>query len=378
MRRVLSLVLALSLLLIGGCWDRLIIEELALAFGIGIDIDPDNPEMFRMSIVNPSFSDTAKEKVNRLAAKGYSLPSIFFALQRQYDRELVLGQIIVAVFSEEAARRGLLHSTMRQIDQERDINPNVKILVVRGATAQEVIYLEPSEDERLAKYLSNLLEKNYDTGAVPRVTAFQYLHRYNTAGIDPIVPIVELTGPEGKENGVVLTGLAAIDATGRMKGTLTDQQMILFLYLTESSPQGRLATKLNIAGELRDTSLFVKHVDLSMKATVENGRPRIAIEMALDVDIIDIRWDVNVIERQDVDAIIGKALARDIQGNSLELIKQTQEWGTDILGLGQHMRVQNPEWFRNKDWSKEYSQGDITLQVKVRVMRTGTLSNPDY
>ena len=115
-----------------------------------------------------------------------------------------------------------------------------------------------------------------------------------------------------------------------------------------------------------------------MKATVENGRPRIAIEMALDVDIIDIRWDVNVIERQDVDAIIGKALARDIQGNSLELIKQTQEWGTDILGLGQHMRVQNPEWFRNKDWSKEYSQGDITLQVKVRVMRTGTLSNPDY
>ena len=195
MKKVLLLVLCLSLVLVGGCWDVLVVEELALAFAIGIDHDVNNPRRFILSMTNPTFSETSQSDTRKILTESYSLSNAFFNLQRQRERILVLGQITSIVFSEEAARSGLLHNIMRQVDQQRDMNPNVHLLIVRGHKAQDVIFMKPEENARVAVYLDKVMNTNFTAGEAPRISASRYWVSYSTAGIDPVIPVIELTGP---------------------------------------------------------------------------------------------------------------------------------------------------------------------------------------
>jgi len=377
MKKVVLILLCFSLTFLGGCWDQLIVEELALVLSMGFDPDPEDPELFLMTVTNPAFSETAIEETKKLSAKGYSLSNGFYNMQRQRDRLLVLGQVSTLIFSEEAAKNGLLNQILHEVDQQRDMNPNADILVVRGTTAQEVVQLEPVEEARVAVYLSNVLDRNCNNGLVPRISASGYWFRYSTAGLDPVVPVIELIGPGEQKNGVALAGLAAFDSQGKMKGVISDHQVVHFMMLTGQNRRGRFTTKLEIDGKHRDTSMYIKDVSTKIKSQVQDGSARIAISMEVDVDIINVRWDVNVVE-EEADKKLESILARDIQGNALDMIRQSQAWGSDILGLGQYVRIQNPQWFRGKDWGKEYKNSDITLEVKVNVKRIGTLVNPLY
>lgn len=378
MKKVLLLLLIFSLLGVSGCWDQQVIENLAIVLGMGIDVVPGDPDLFFLTTINPNFSETAKKKAKRIVSKGYTLVETFANMQRQRNHKLVLGQVTSLVFSEEAAKGGLLNRIMVELDQIRDVDPEVYIVIVRGATAREVLYLEPEEEERTALYLTDLLVRNAENGTAPLITAAHYWYTHVTAGIDPVVPIIELAGTEEKKNGVIITGLAAFDVSGQMKEALTDQQAVLFLLLSGQLQRGQFATKLVIDGKHRDTSMFIKKASPKIKCTIKDGKPALAIKLAVEVDIIDIVWDVNVIKKKDADKVIGHALALDIQGNALKMIRQTQKWGTDILGLGQYARIEDPKWFRQADWSKEYTKSDVSLEVKVKIQRIGTLTNPEY
>lgn len=377
MRKLVLLVLTLSLLLVGGCWDQLIIEELAMAYAIGFDTDPTDPQLFILTTTNPTFSESSKDETKKLVGKGYSLSNAFFNMQRQRDRILVLGQVATLVFSEDAARKGLLHQIMREVDQQRDINPNAKIVIVRGSEAREVIFLEPVEEAWVARFLSDLLDHNFNSGIVPRITVSRYWVSYSTAGVVPVVPVIELTGSDDEKIGVNIVGLAALDSTGRMQGILTDQETTHFMLLTGQNRRGRATTKLPIDGALRDTSGFIKNVSRHVTTSIVDGKARIAIKLKVSVDIINIDWDTDVTQ-PGIDEKVEKALARDIQGNALEMLRKTQDWGTDVVGLGQYVRIQNPQWFRGKNWDEEYKKSEISLEVVVEVKRLGALVNPQY
>ena len=145
MKKNLALLLTLGLIFLSGCWDRQIIEELSIALCMGIDVAPE-PDLFYLTTTNPTFSDTALKKAKRLVSKGYTLVETFANMQRQRNHKLVLGQVASLVFSEEAAKEGLLNRILLELDQIRDVDPDVFIMIVRGASAREVLYLEPEEE----------------------------------------------------------------------------------------------------------------------------------------------------------------------------------------------------------------------------------------
>jgi len=375
MKKILLLLLCGALIFIGGCWDQFIIEELALAFAMGVDHDPDDPDLLTLTMTNPTFSETAEHSTKKIIAQGYTLTSAFLNMQRQRDRFLVLGQVNTLVFSEETARSGLMHKIMQEVDQQRDMNPNARVVIVRGAKAQEVVYLEPGEETRVAVFLENLLDRNYNAGAMIKQTASRYWFQSSTAGIDPMIPIIEVSGHEDDINSLVIVGLATFDSEGRMIGDITDMETIHVMMLTGQTRRGRFATKLNVEGRLRNTSVFIKGVKNQFNTSIVNDSPRIAISMEIDIDVNNVDWDTDILEGE-VQSILENALAQDIQGNALEMIRKTQVWGTDILGLGQYVRIQNPKWFRGRDWHEDYKQSHITLEVKVNIKRIGTLVNP--
>lgn len=379
MKKMIALFLLISLLFTGGCWDWRIIDKQAIMFGLGVDAVETDPDMFKITFVNPTFTQEAEDISVINTVIGFSLEQALMNLHHQKDQRPAVGKVSILLFSEDIARDGGMHIIMRQWDQLRENNPNTLLCIIRGASARKVFILKISQQPRVAVFLTDLLEQNIMNGRAPRITASNYWFQYHTRGISPVVPIIELTGIEEEETGLLLAGLAVVDETGVMRGSLSDTETLMYMLLTNNLQRGRIYTKIDFA-EQKDRLLnaFIQKSTSKVNTKIVNDKPVINIKIQIFINGLDVDLYLDTHLKDEVYSGLEQALARDIQGNMLRVLKKTQGWESDIMGLGQHVRVQNPQWFQGQDWPQKYGESEIHVEVSVKIKRMMNIINPNY
>ena len=379
MKKVVTVLLLLAMLSCSGCWDWRIIDELAIIFGIGIDLVEEEPEQFQITFVNPIFEEEAEVVRNVTSVRGYSLAQALINLQHQRQQQPVLGKVDVIVFSEETAQSGAMHQILRQYDQIRDKNPRAWICIVTGTSAQEVINLSPPEQPRTAVLLANMLRHNFSEGRMPEVNALDYWIKYNTGGITPVIPVIELTGTGEEPSGILIAGLAIIDEDGRMKASLSDTETFFYMLLTDNIQRGRFHTRVNYGDqENRTLTAFLQSNATGVQSRIVQDKAVINIKMDITLTSLNVDLLLDSHLKEEVFRELEEALAHDFQGNILKVLKKSQVCEADIIGLGQHVRIQHPQWFRGKDWAQAFGQSEINVEVNVTIKRLGSLINPNY
>jgi len=376
MKKFAALFLIAALLFTSGCWDYKVIDDLALIFAIGIDQDDTDPEKIIVSMNNPAFEEEAEEPVVRTSVTGYSVQQALMNAQVQRNRALALGKLSVLIFSEETAKNGNMHKALQHLEQVQDVDPSSWVCIVRGSTAQQVLYLSPPEQPRAAIYLTELLDISFNEGRVPRVLLFRYWFDSVKEEKAPVIPIIKITKGEEENKRVVVAGLAAIDAQGRMAGEFTDAEMLIYKVLKDEILRGRYYTHIDYAEESRLVTSMIKNINRNIKTEIVKGKPVINLEIRIDLNITDIDLTLESKFEEEIFRGLELALSRDFQGNMLEFLEKTQEWETDVVGLGQFMRIQNPQWFRNRNWAKDYGNSEINVETEVRLKSIGTMVNP--
>lgn len=374
-RKFLLLLLCSLLLFVGGCWDILLIEDLALIQVIGFDEDPEDSELMAVTIACPALSEKATASMFKVTVKANSINQALINAQRQAGRNLVLGQTTVLVFSEQFARSGKMNEVVRQLALLRDMNANAMLAVVQDAPAQHVLQLENPVETRIGVFLPNLLERNQYRGLTPTPTATGYWNKHHTLGIDPVAPIIQITGHEDEKKGLVIAGLGVFNSAGKMTGILTDNEILPYQMLSGEGGRLRFTTEVKIRNERRTVAGYIENVKCKIKSEIKNNKPRIDISLIIFVDGVDIEWDANVLDPKAIDKL-GQLLAQDFQGNIQEMLEKTQNWQADCIGLGRRVRVQHPKWFKGKDWAEEYKKCEISVTAEVTVRRIGTLVEP--
>lgn len=374
-RCLLAILLCSLLLLAGGCWDLLLIEDLAMVIAIGFDVDPDDPNMMLVTMTSPTLSEEKKEPMVTVSVKAETIEQALHNVQRQSEDILVLGQTNVLVFCEEFARSGKLIEVMNQLSQLRDINANAKIVVVKGARAQNVLQLASPLETRAAVFLGDLLERNNFTGMINKATVSEYWRKHYILGIDPVVTLIDFVGYEDKKEGYRVVGMGLFNSAGEMTGMLTDEEAITYNILTGEAPRRRFTSKVKVDDRNRNVSGLIEQSKVKIKTRLKDSKPCIDISVDLAVDGLDIDWDGNVLDAKVIDKF-AKLLARDFQGNIQEMLEKSQKVKADFIGVGRHVRVQHSKWFEGKDWAEEYKNCDISVTVKVKVRRVGTLVKP--
>jgi hypothetical protein len=117
---------------------------------------------------------------------------------------------------------------------------------------------------------------------------------------------------------------------------------------------------------------------VEMKSSILRGKSVIDIKADITLDGLNVDLVIDTQLKEEFFSGLEQSLASDLQGNIRRVLKKSQEWEADIVGLGQHVRVQHSKWFREKDWASEYRESEINVEVKVTVKRFGSLINPKY
>lgn len=173
MKKVLALILSLTVLFAPGCWSKIEVNELAFIMCMGIDPAPDGEYVVAYQIAVPTGKGgregkAAEARTVCLAFKAPNLREAAVQVHKTLDRAPFSGQMRLVLFSEQVARKGLA-PVFDYLTRFYQLRRNVNLLVVKGKV-EELFQTTPSGSEILGLNLSERIEATNKLGLLEKIT----------------------------------------------------------------------------------------------------------------------------------------------------------------------------------------------------------------
>ncbi|MGZ0038679.1 Ger(x)C family spore germination protein [Paenibacillus ottowii] len=385
MRKVAVLCcLLLCSVLLGGCWDRREVNDVAFVMGTGLDKEGDQYRI-TMQIALPgqlgSSGSTGGGGGTR-GTKSYYLesktgPSFRGAIaeeQREVSRTLNYSHRRVLLFGEALAREGI--SKMMDVIARIPQNRLSSLIVITKGSAMEMLQADAPIEQYPAEMVREL---NFSYMKEPRSVKL-LMNSILLDGIDPVVPVMSLVknGPaslKDRKTNIQIDGLAVF-RQDRVTGII-DNHLSRFLLLgmeqakeTEifvTPPKGKGYISVHLIENRVNIKPHIQGNEIAMTVRLDcNGNVK---ENETDFDISNeenLKW----LEQQTVEEI-----KREL-GAAVHVIQQ--KYHSDVLGLGRAIITSHPEeWKRIKpQWDQLYPKVEITIDPVVHIENIGAVTKP--
>lgn len=375
LRRKTWVALVLSGLLCAGCWDRREIEERATVLASGVDLCEEGQGcalIVTRQIAIPGriplggaegSRGGGTETVFVLSSPGKDGPDSGARAQAVLNRRISFGHMRLLIFSEEYSRKGL-NQYLDYARRHPELRRLAWIAVVEGR-AEDVLRAVPELDPVPALFLNDLIDDAVRTGRLPEVFIGEFLTRMSNKGEDTVAPLIRMAGT----NRPALAGMAVFRGD-RMVGKLSHAETMTHMEL-RGSRRGSELLEVNV-GDRKSAVLRVFGRRVRYRVSTEAGRIQATVEIELESDLLQSSPGFNSADPQAF-AVVEQRAAEQVVRRSAALVRRYQtEFGTDALGLGEHVRAYLPAVWRSiPDWSEAFPKVRFTFDVKVRVRRDG-------
>ncbi|HBV95857.1 MAG: hypothetical protein JL50_04370 [Peptococcaceae bacterium BICA1-7] len=369
---------------LGGCWSRKEMSELAIVLGAGVDSAPGGQVRLTLQLARTSAfmaggdGGGGKEPSTWVISDtGETIADVQRKLSAKISRHIYWAHDVILVFGEEAARGGIRKYT-NFFSRELQPRETMWVMVARGE-AKDILETG-SELERTSAQ---------DIGFLARArTGFSVIFKdfiimLASKGGNPIATMVEIVDrgvisgdiakdKPTKRKGVALTGTAVFD----------DDKLVGWLNMTET--RGLLWLKGEV---LKGVITFPSLTEPGRELSVNIIRGQTEVEPQYDGEsvrfYVNIEVEGDLIEQQSVHESVleeherngmEKEMAREIEGKArLALDKAQGEYGLDIFDFGEAFRRKYPrEWEKLKDrWNEVFSGAGVEFAVDSHIRRSG-------
>ncbi|KAB8136244.1 Ger(x)C family spore germination protein [Gracilibacillus oryzae] len=170
----------LFLLLLGGCQDRIELEQQSYVITIGIDAtDQKGIYALTYQFANPevgySASSSADEPPSEIVTvNGSDLLSATYFANSIVSKQITLDHTRVIVVSEEVARSDNFLRIIQSASRTPEIRRKVEIIVSKEKASDFITNNKPLMETRPHKYYQSMLSRAIQTGIIPKATIHQF------------------------------------------------------------------------------------------------------------------------------------------------------------------------------------------------------------
>jgi spore germination protein KC len=391
MKRTFTLLFILSILLliITGCWNRRELNELGIVSGMGFDRS-ENGYLVSLQIINPG--EIAGE------GKGYDSPvttyqatgeTVFKAVRKmtkELPRKAYLSHLRIVIISEKLAEEGFI-DVLDFLSRDPEFRTDFFMAIAKGESAKDVLEtLTPLEEIPTNKLFESLELSERLWGTTVSIQLDKLISDLISEGKQPVLTGVNLQGdPQiGKTRQNVATtdepvplqysGIAVF-RNDKLIGWLNEEESQGYNY-SQGTVQSTIITVP--CSEGGDLGIEVIETNAKTKGKVENGKPKIELEIQVEGNIGDVECKVDLSKTQEIYKIEQKA-QQSIKNNIEQVLHKAQkQYKTDIFGFGEAIRRAAPKtWKQIKDdWDSEFEAVTVNVAVEVRILRLGTVGEP--
>ncbi|MGO4111576.1 Ger(x)C family spore germination protein [Paenibacillus sp. YAF4_2] len=387
---------------LAGCWDRLEIEERAVVLGVSIDtVDTEEAEeeedeishvhgtipapkkgMVRVAVqialpgripLGPGESGgggkgSVGQTVWVIDVVGHSINDAFMNLQQQVSSKLFFGHLRVIVVSEAVARKGL-----ENINDYFRRNPDVRrmawLMIAKGQ-ARRLMTAAPPLERVPTLYLMSTLDEGIRMGKFPKDYIGIFWSNVSKKGQEGFLPYVEIK----KEQNVEIKGLAYF-VDDQMVGVTKPLEIAGYLAVKGINPAG-YRVFIQLDGPDHAIMTNATHRRSKIIVQIKDDVPHFTIDIAIELNVEGkVSEEVKIDDPAVLKMIEDKQTEASVKFYS-DVIKKSQEKGSDYFGFGEYVRAKKPQYWNKRiktadGWRKMYKDCTFDVKVSMKVRRIG-------
>lgn len=367
----LLLIFFIPIIVLSGCWDQRIYEEIGFILQVGIENSSDGGLL--LSYTTPVADPKKTEQVEFISGNAGTLREFRTKSRNVSSKALEGGKVQQIVISEALAEKGIIN--LLEIFERDSSNPAIAYVVISEDSPKFLFdFTQKLEDKpRPSFYLDQLIETNSKMGNCPDTSIFKFSTYSFAEGIDAITPLVKIENEETK--GIHIMGCALFNYD-KMVGKLNQKQTSLLLAM-----KGKLGyttytfTSLDCpendkSGKI-GANMFLYKPKRKIKVHIEDNIPIVDISLKFNGIYEEHQWDH--VDKKTVQIKYEELMSKEIKNECLKLLKYTQEVGSDPIGIGDIIRAKYNKYWLNNSWKDFYSKAVFNVDADVNIVRYGVI-----
>jgi spore germination protein len=367
LRKVICIILLFSLLLTG-CWDQQIFEQIGFNLSFAMELAEDGELL--ITTAYPVIGGGEKGTVDIISTKSSIVRGGRTNFRMESPRFNQGGKVQQILLSEELAKNGI-HDLLELFQRDATVPAISYVVIVEGSPSELLKKASTFKSKpRVSFYLFQLLENNVKTSTIPNTKVFDFDINYFAKGLDPIVPVITLG-----TDVIKITGCALFN-NDIMTGKLDNLESSLLLGMMNQMTYTDMILKLPEFSSKHDekfglaVTLFKKSRKISIDFT-EDGIPVVDIKVKYNCNIDEYKWDKTM--DPNIQKNMEKAIADYFTEINNKVIKKLQEANCDPIGIGDTIRAKYNEYWKTYDWKKVYPEAQISSSAEVEILTVGII-----
>lgn len=394
----LSLLLAILILLamLGGCWSRHEIEDVAILSAIGWDHieTSDGRDKYRTSqlVIRPGqISGESQQGIGMERKLSWLLTGIGDTIQdaarnnmSRSPRIKLHGHANPIIIGERMARADLNEVVDYIL---RDSRPRLRswALIAKGE-AMEILRAEPEMEKFLAEEIKGKMNISVPLmSKMPMITFKDFLLQLSTPGWDPVITGIEVYNPpeimddntnEGEKTKTVRLSGGAVFRQNTLAGWMEDTDVMGYLYVIGEAKRGMITIESPMNRD-KQVTIAMFNSNSTINPVARDGRITVYIDISASGDI-RLDNDPQPIAEPEVVDMLEQELSRKIKRMAENSIRLAQkEFRADIFSFGYRLHKSNPNvWHEiQDDWYDIYPTVETVVNVNAKIRRTGMINN---
>ncbi|MEK3821440.1 Ger(x)C family spore germination protein [Cytobacillus sp. FSL W8-0315] len=346
------IIICLSLLL-SGCLNKEIIDDINIEVGVGYDFAEGEKEKYRGTLLFHEFQPDQSVINSTFSGNGNLIQDIRLDGTKQSSEPIATGGLELAILGTEISRKGI-YDIIDSFQRDPSIGSRVLVATAEG-TAEDLVKGEYGTRGN-STYIHNLIQHNIDNRDIPKTNLHIFVRDYFQKGKDPFLPRLKKIGNDKVE----IDGISLFQ-NDKEVDILPVKDMFFFKLLVDKYSEGNFDVKFQ-----KEEKAAVKSINSRHKIRITDNQASISIKIE------------GIIREYTGDALapvvgdIEKNLEKKIEKECTRLLKQFQDLGIDPVGLGQKKKTLNRN-FDFKKWKDEYKTLSFDVKCNVVIEETGVI-----
>jgi spore germination protein len=361
----------ISFLLLCGCAEQKILEEIGLITTYGYDSGKNGTILGTMAELK--VDPAAPNDVIILETKAYTIRGIRNAANRMTSKRLASGQLRVIIYGEDMFKQG---STGIAAALTNDpVVSDMAYLAMADGTARDLLHLRTKQIPDVGTHLFKLINQNTKAKIMPSATLQEVLHNHYTVGKEPVLPILK---KEDKKE-IVFTGVAIFKANNFV-GKISPEQSFYLTLITDKMTGGDIDVEIKSnSSKLKPRNRRLNQIVASLDSIrsssdiklINKDKVEFDLDIKLTARMLEITSHIDLANPENI-KLIEKEITKSMKKEIEKLIAYCQSKGSDVFGLGEIYRssVRHSK-LTDEKWYKMFKEVKVNVNVDFSVNRTG-------
>ncbi|MEH7495110.1 Ger(x)C family spore germination protein [Neobacillus niacini] len=357
------------IVILSSCGGKAPLEDLTLAFIIGIDLDEENNLVFYE--LNPVFGEGTRTGIETYKVKAKTIRDSRRLFDALTTGEVTAGKIQVLLLGKRVLQHGDWFPILDTVYRNPTFSMSTRVVTVDGPVSKVILY-NPEEKHQLSLHLKALIDKNYDRTRAVKGT-LQELHReINEKGMTPFISEVK------KEKNLELSGISLLDNNGKYAQFLNVPEATLLLML-QNKKRKEVTLTIPVLPNDGEKNIFHKNVisfaasrvKTKIKSGYKQNKFHFDIKVKMTINIVERLFPEERLSKEQLTKEVEKELSTQIDS----LMKKIQKKKIDPIGLGLYARAYQYNHYKKveNNWGESLAESDINVSVKVNINSNGAV-----